>query len=201
MKCRRGVSTSTKPIFFARLPSTARPVSIKSNACPAPISFGMRLAPPHPGTMPIITSGRAIFVFGPSSIIRYLQASANSVPPPMQKPWISATVGKGNASTWSNTTLPSVVNANASSAVLSVVNSSMSAPAAKPFSFADKMARPFGRFVCKCVQTSASSRSASLEKVLVLDSARSNVSHARLSRSMSRRQCFQLLMQLAPECG
>ena len=36
----------------------------------APMSGGMRLAPPHPGTMPMRTSGSAIFVFGPSSAMR-----------------------------------------------------------------------------------------------------------------------------------
>jgi hypothetical protein len=45
-------------------------VSIRSSALAAPMSAGMRLAPPQPGTMPIITSGSAMRVFGPSSAMR-----------------------------------------------------------------------------------------------------------------------------------
>jgi hypothetical protein len=62
----------------------------------------------------------------------------------MQKPWIIASVGKGRAATLSNTSLPRRMKAFASSALASVVNSSMSAPAAKPFSFAETIARPLG---------------------------------------------------------
>ena len=42
----------------------------------------------------------------------------------------------------SNTSLPSVMKAHASSASFMLVNSSMSAPAAKPLSFAEVIARP-----------------------------------------------------------
>ena len=50
--------------------SMARPVSMRSRAAAAPINGGMRFAPPQPGTMPIITSGRPMRVLGPSSITR-----------------------------------------------------------------------------------------------------------------------------------
>src|SRR4051812_28429671 len=101
----------------------------------------------------------------------------------MQKPCTSATVGKGSAATWSKTSLPRRVKANASSGSFSRVNSSMSAPAAKPFSLADRMARPVGGMERRWAATCPSSRNASLEKVLVVLPARSNASQASPSAS------------------
>src|SRR5258706_8577401 len=108
----------------------------------------------------------------------------------MQKPWIIATVGKGSAAILSNTSLPRLTNAIASSALFNAVNSSMSAPAAKPLSFAERMARPLGGIDARWSAICPSSRSASLENVLVVVPARSKRSHPRWSASMSSFQCL-----------
>jgi len=112
----------------------------------------------------------------------------------MQKPCTSATVGKGSASMASKTSLPSTVKAIASSASLSRVNSSMSAPAAKPLSFAERIASPLGGIAARCSATWRSSRSASLENVLVVASARSKASQARLSPSTVSFQCLSSII-------
>ncbi|EQD63359.1 hypothetical protein B2A_02385 [mine drainage metagenome] len=57
--------------------------------------------PPQPGWMPSITSGKPMRVFGSLLATRYVHASASSLPPPMQCPWIAATLGQGRlASFW-----------------------------------------------------------------------------------------------------
>src|SRR6187200_916046 len=115
----------------------------------------------------------------------------------MQKPWTIATVGKGRREILSNTSLPSIRKALASSALASCVNSSMSAPAAKPLSLADRIASPLGGMPARWSAMLPSSRSASLEKVLVLVPARSKYSHARLSESVVSFQCLRS-MSLSP---
>ncbi len=115
----------------------------------------------------------------------------------MQKPWIIASVGKGNAAILSKTTLPSVVNAIACSALEIVVNSSMSAPAAKPFSLAERMASPLGGMAARWSAILPSSSSTSVEKVLVAVPARSNHSQARLCASVSSFQCFRSMVLLS----
>src|SRR5690606_19847791 len=195
-KWRRGVTASTRPIFFARRASTARPVSIMSRALAAPTRGGRRFAPPHPGTMPSITSGSPIRLFGPSSMTRWRQASASSVPPPMQKPWTSATVGKGSEAMSSKASLPRSTKAHASSASLRRMNSSMSAPAAKPFSLAEWITRPLGGVARRCAAASRSSRRASLEKVFVPLPARSNASQAMPSASSESFQSLSSMRRL-----
>src|SRR5258707_9336576 len=112
------------------------------------------------------------------------------MPPPMKRRWTNATVGKGSPGFLSNPSWPSRVRAIAWWASFSFVNSSMSAPAAKPLSLADRIARPLGGIVARCSAIFPSSRSASLEKVLVSEPARSNRSHARWSASTSSFQCL-----------
>jgi hypothetical protein len=114
----------------------------------------------------------------------------------MQKPWIIASVGKGSAAILSKTTLPSVVKAIACSALAIVVNSSMSAPAAKPFSLAERMASPLGGMAARWSATRPSSSSACVENVLVAVSARSNQSHARFCASTSSFQCLKSIVFL-----
>src|SRR5687767_11262833 len=112
----------------------------------------------------------------------------------MQKPCTIATVGKARRSILSNTSLPSARNAIAASASFNLVNSSMSAPAAKPFSFEERIASPFGGIPARWSAMRSSSRSTSLEKVLVPVPARSKYSHAMLSAS---RVSFQWLRSIA----
>jgi len=61
----------------------------------------------------------------------------------MQKPLISAVVGKGRRESFSNRSQPKRVNASASSALSKRVNSSTSAPAMK-LSLPERMIRPAG---------------------------------------------------------
>ena len=59
---------------------------------------GSRCVPPQPGTMPILTSGRRdLGVRRVRTRCRSSIARTSSVPPPMQLPSISATVGKRQA--------------------------------------------------------------------------------------------------------
>ena len=54
---RGGTHSSASPRRFALRASIVLPVSSRSSAAGAPTSRGSRLMPPHPGTMPSITSG------------------------------------------------------------------------------------------------------------------------------------------------
>ena len=184
-----GTASSTSPIRLARRASTARPVSIMSSAAAGPMRLGSHCTPCQVGMMPSITSGKAKRVFGSSSATRYLQASASSSPPPMQKPFTRAVVGKGRRESLSNTSQPKRVNPSASSASLKRVNSSTSAPATKP-SLAERMIRPVGRAAAISSSAAASSSSASREKVLVDSPCLSNVSQTSPCASLSQRKCF-----------
>ena len=94
--------------------------------------------------MPSMTSGSANRVPGWSTAMRYRQASASSTPPPMQKPFTSASVGKGRAASLLYRSQPRFTMRIASSASLILVNSSTSAPATNPDSFAERMTSPRG---------------------------------------------------------
>ncbi len=67
---RGGTHSSAMPSFFARRASIVLPVSMRSSAAGAPASRGRRFIPPHPGTMPSITSGRPSRVPGSSTTTR-----------------------------------------------------------------------------------------------------------------------------------
>ncbi len=67
---RTGTHSSAIPSFFARRASIVLPVSSRSSAAGAPASFGRRLMPPQPGTMPSMTSGRPSRVPGSSTTTR-----------------------------------------------------------------------------------------------------------------------------------
>jgi hypothetical protein len=67
---RGGTHSSAKPSCFARFAFSARPLSIMSSAAAGPITCGRRSMPPQPGTMPSMTSGRAMRVPGSSTAMR-----------------------------------------------------------------------------------------------------------------------------------
>ena len=103
----------------------------------------------------------------------------------MQKPSISATVGKGSAASLLKRSHPRRTIESASCGVCIFVNSSTSAPAMK-FSFAERMTRPFGEAALISSRQAESWFSASLEKVLVDSPYLSKVSQASPSLSVSQ---------------
>mmetsp|Transcript_37338 Transcript_37338/g.87329 ORF Transcript_37338/g.87329 Transcript_37338/m.87329 type:complete len:339 (-) Transcript_37338:70-1086(-) len=86
-------TVSTSPSFLALSALTCLPVSIRSRAGLAPMSFGSRCVPPAPGSKPSITSGRPSTVFEDVVATRCAHESAISSPPPRHAPSIAATHG------------------------------------------------------------------------------------------------------------
>ena len=64
---------------------------ITLTALVGPIIFAKIVAPDHPGTSPINTSGKPINAV--VATVRYWQESASSVPPPSAKPFTKQNVG------------------------------------------------------------------------------------------------------------
>ena len=127
----RSTQRSTSPDAAASGPLSGRPLTNSGRAACGPIRRGSRWVPPQPGMMPSVTSGSPIWVLGWSVAIRWLQASANSVPPPRQAPSITATVGTGSAWKRSNSACTDTFRHFAASASGNASSSPMSAPAMK----------------------------------------------------------------------
>ncbi|OLE01686.1 MAG: hypothetical protein AUG91_00635 [Actinobacteria bacterium 13_1_20CM_4_69_9] len=85
--------------------------------------------PPQAGKRPRNTSGNAKWRTE-LAIVRAVQCSASSTPPPRHAPLIAATVGNGSARSRPNSSCPARAPSTARSRVM-FGNSVMSAPAAK----------------------------------------------------------------------
>ena len=72
----------------------------------APISRGSRYVPPQPGTRPRKHSGSAS-AGTPEEIVRYVQCSATSTPPPIAAPFTNANEGTASSPSRRNTSCPS----------------------------------------------------------------------------------------------
>ena len=107
---------------------------ITSSAFSIPISWGRRVAPPQPGTMPRNTSGRAIAA-ADESIVRYVECSAISTPPPSARPLTNAKLGTPRLESLPRTWCPRCAMSRAFSAVVSSEICERSAPAAKMYGF------------------------------------------------------------------
>ena len=81
----------TRPIRSASSPLIILPVITSSLARPSPTTWGSREEPPTSGIRPIRVSGMPITAS--LAITRRSQASASSIAPPMQAPWITQIVG------------------------------------------------------------------------------------------------------------
>ncbi len=123
-----GTTSSTRPIFRARLAFTFRPVSPRSSASARLVRSATRCSPSAPGSSPSCTSGRPTAVFPSSDATRPWQASASSKPPPRHGPWIAATIGFGNLASRSKPACALRHSASAAAAVLQPRSIVMSAP-------------------------------------------------------------------------
>ena len=104
--------------------------------------IGRRWLPPQPGKMLSLTSGRAMLAFSLAAI-RKRQASASSVPPPMQWPFITPTVGIFKAAIRSNRSCPLRAAVIASPAVFKASSSSRLAPPINSHSLAKQITTVF----------------------------------------------------------
>ena len=95
-------------------------------AAPSPTIRGSRCVPPHPGGIPSVTSGCAIFMRSDPS--RMSHARATSQPPPRAKPLMAAITGTPRASMASHMPWPRAANSRAASTSIPAMRA-MSAPA------------------------------------------------------------------------
>src|ERR1700730_13128453 len=86
-----GATRLTRPIRSASVPSMIFDAIIISFARPRPTTLGSRELPPTSGIRPTRVSTRPITAS--AAIVRMSHASASSIAPPMQPPWICAIVG------------------------------------------------------------------------------------------------------------
>src|SRR5690606_18877428 len=140
--------------------------------------------------MPSFTSGRPMRVDSSLLATRQSQASAISVPPPMQKPWIAATVGQGRSARRWNTCWPRRMESPMVPLASNSRNSRMSAPAMNPFSLAERSTSPRGGSSARRSSSPSSSISTSWENVLTDSPWRSK---DRTSTPSSRSAAFQWL--------
>ena len=115
-------------------------------------------------------------VDGSSVATRWSQASASSVPPPMQKPRIAATVVQGSSATRWNTCWPRRSASSTLPARSKPRTSPMSAPAMNPLSFPDLNTSPFGGSAAIRSSNASSSSSTTCASVFTDSLSRSSVS-------------------------
>ena len=125
----------------------------------------MRFAPPQPGTMPISTSGQRHARL--RAVVRRCGSGRRARAPcrrPCRSRGSSRASGKAAPRSCRRPRCRGVVKAIACSALEIVVNSSMSAPAAKPLSLAERMASPLGGIAARWSAMRPSSCSTSRRK-------------------------------------
>jgi hypothetical protein len=103
---------------------------ITFSAAAGPISRGSRYVPPQPGTRPRKHSGSAT-TGTPEEIVRYVQCSAISSPPPIAAPLTNANDGTGSSPSRRNTAWPSRPTPAALSGVSTAGTPLRSAPTPK----------------------------------------------------------------------
>ncbi len=164
------------------------PVSIIRIASVPSIRSGRRKVPPRPGCSPRLTSGKPNSA--PSMARMRSQASAISNPAPSAAPWTTATVGQASRSSRSRTAWPARRRSAASSG--SVISDSIpiSAPAANPAVFAERITSPRGG--SRSIRSSCSESPRSASSVIALTSCpgTSSSSQATPSPPRAARQPF-----------
>ena len=136
---------------------------ITSSAFSMPIRFGNRYAPPQPGTMPRKTSGSAMAA-AEESIVRYVEFSAISSPPPSARPLTKENDGTPRSASLPRTWCPRCAILSAKSRVESAEMFDRSAPAAKMYGLpvtATASISPLAARAARLSSVSFSSRSVS----------------------------------------
>ena len=133
------------------------------------MSRGSRTVPPQPGIVPTLVSGRPMTVSRASLAMRQWLASATSVPPPAQAPWMAHTTGTLKFASRAKHACPSRETAAAAAASGSCASHLRSAPAMKMRSFALITTTAFTG--CAASAASAARRSAKTAGVSTLTRA------------------------------